>query len=192
MPLSRPLNDHLTDEELATKLQRGDRLALTGLMERHKSALYRTIWRHVSNQEDAYDLLQETFVRLYQKIDLYKPEHRFKPWLYQIAINLCRDHLRHRALRRLLWLSDENLPEVSTDMPTPEQEVSSKREYQRVQQAIDRLPIKLRTAFILFAVEGQSLLECADILGVTPKTIETRVYRARKILSDRLENFPEG
>lgn len=188
MPLSKTLNDHLTDEELAAKLRQGDRFVLTVLMERHKNSLYRTIWRHIGNEDDAYDLLQETFVRLYQKIDLYKPEHRFKPWLFQIAVNLCRDHLRYRKLRRLFWLERDDTLDAPSDSPSPEQQTADILEYQRVQQAIEHLPASLRTAFILFAVEEHSLLECAEILDVTPKTIETRVYRARKILNEKLKD----
>ena len=183
-----PLNNHLSDEALAEKLKQGETLVLTLLMERHKKSLYRTIWRHVGNEDDAYDLLQETFVRLYQKIDLYKPEHRFKPWLFQIAVNLCRDHLRYRKLRRLFWLAPDQTLDAPSDSPSPEQQTADILDYQCVQQAIERLPAALRTAFILFAVEEHSLLECGEILDMTPKTIEMRVYRARKILNEKLKD----
>jgi RNA polymerase sigma factor (sigma-70 family) len=190
MPLSKPLNESHSDEVLAARLRQGDMLALSMLMERHKNALYRPIWRHVGDEEDAYDLLQETFFRVHQKIHLYKPEHRFKPWLYQIAINLCRDHMRSRSVRRLFWFSEEAHQEAVADTPSPEQHVSAARDFQRVQKAIERLPAKLRTAFILFAIEENSLLDCADILEVTPKTVETRVYRARRLLHAWLAEKP--
>jgi len=193
MPLSRPPNkqagnERVTDEELAERLLQGEVFALSVLMQRHKQALYRVIWRHVGHEEDAYDLLQETFFKVQRKIALYDPAYRFKPWLYQIAVNLCRDHLRHRKLRR--WLGFDGVThDVADETPTPEQDIAIRQEYRQVQQAIDGLPLPLRSAFILFTVEEHSLAECAALLNVTPKTIETRVYRARKILSGQRKDF---
>ena len=187
MHLSQPFNHSPSDEELACCLQRGDRAALPLLMQRHKEALYRTIWRYTGEEEEAFDLLQETFLRVHQKIALYNPDYRFKPWLYQIAINLCRDHLRLRKLRQVLFFTHSELPDVADDVPNMEDAAHHRQRYLKVQKGIDALPFALRTAFILAAVEGNTLQQCAEILGVTAKTVETRVYRARKILTKKFE-----
>lgn len=176
-----------SDEYWAEKLKGGDASALQTLIERHQQGLYRVIWRHMNNEDDAYDVLQETFIRLHCKISQYDTNCRFKPWLYQIAVNLCRDHLRVRKLRQIFKSEDPSYSTISDDAPSPERTMDAKKRYQMVQNAIEKLPSALRLPFILFAVEGHSLNECADILKVSPKTIETRVYRARKALNGMLE-----
>ena len=184
MRLSKLNNNSLSDEILATCLQQGDQRAFSLLIERHKDTLYRVIWRHVGHEDDAYDLVQETFIRLHDKIAQYNSEYLFKPWLYQIAVNLCRDFLRKKKMRRFFGLENEAI-EIIDEAPSAEQHLEHKKKYQQVKSAIEALPFSLKTAFIVFAVEGRSLVESAELLGVTPKTIETRVHRARKILKER-------
>ena len=176
-----------SDEYLASRLRQGDAAALTLLVERHKLGLYRVIWRHVQNEDDTYDVLQETFIRLHYKIGQYDTNSRFKPWLYQIAVNLCRDHLRVRKLRQIFKPENETDSAIADESPSPEQTLAARERYLMVQQAIEKLPSSLREPFILFAVEGHSLIECANILNVSPKTIEPRVYRARKALNTLLK-----
>lgn len=180
----------MADDDLPfiQSLQNGDDGALDELMARHKGALFRFIFRYIRNEADAAELTQETFIRAYFNIRSFTPKARFVTWLYTIASNLCRDYLGSRAYRnasRTFSLSVDRsgktieLP-VVTQRPD---EIAQRDEHlYAVEAAIDRLPAKLKAALILTALEGFSHMEAAKRLGTTPKTIETRVYRARKQL----------
>jgi RNA polymerase sigma-70 factor (ECF subfamily) len=176
------------DLPLVKALQDGDDHALDELMARHKTAIFRFIYRHVFNEADAAELTQETFVRAYFHINSFKPRARFSTWLYAIAGNLCRDHLGSRAHRnasRTYSLSadrDDKPVDVIAGVPTPEEAAEQNEHLSAVEAAIAELPYELKSALVLTAIEGNSHMEAAEKLGITPKAVETRVYRARKRL----------
>lgn len=185
------------DLELVLALQAGQDHALGELMRRHEEALFRFLYRSVLNAADAADLAQETFVRVYFKIHQFRPGAKFSVWLYRIALNLCRDHARSRSARRaeqtLTVLDEEKWGLVEglskwTDaaITSPSGALESKEEIRALEAAIDTLPLDLKQAFILVALEGYSQKDCAEIQGTSPKAIETRVYRARKLLAAKL------
>lgn len=188
----------MEDEDLAVvrNLQSGDDSALNTLIERHKAGLFSFIYRYIRQWEDAVDLTQETFVRAYFKISSYKPTAKFVTWLYSIAINLCRDHARSSYFRKAKMTM--SLPERGLDCSvelvssgdSPDKIAVSKEDMRGVEQAIAQLPHKLKTALILCALEGLSHAEAAERLGTTSKTIETRLYRARKELENQNRRRP--
>ncbi len=179
------------DLGLVRALQSGDDSALEALMTRYQDGLFRFIRGYVLNEADATDLTQETFVRAYFNIGRFKPTAKFATWLYRIALNLCRDHAKSSRTRRaavtesLSAVSDEE-GTWETELPapgeTPAESAITNEKMRAVDQAIAQLPHDLRTALSLSVFEQRSHQECADLLETTPKTIETRVYRARKLL----------
>lgn len=192
------ITDATPDKTLIQLVVEGREVALNELMRRYKHKLFAFISKYVKDEDAAYDILQETFIRVHFKAESYSPAYKFSTWMYQIAINLCRDWGRKQKLRQFLSLdaslgdSDSGtlhdmLPDTSGNI----EDLSELRQQLRVvDQEIEKLPHKLKTALILFALEENSQERCAEILGVTPKTVETRVYRARKILAEKLaKNF---
>lgn len=178
-----------TDQELIEKLKRGENPALNELMARYKHRLFAFIRRYVGDEDVAYDLAQETFTKLYFSASTYKPEYKFSTWLFQIALNLCRDHGRKKKLVQFFSMDDEDSGFVFADAaPDPEAIAQSNQAVCHIHKSIESLPHKLKSALILFALEDRTQEECAELLGVTAKTVETRVYRARKILADKLSN----
>ncbi|CAN5750707.1 sigma-70 family RNA polymerase sigma factor [soil metagenome] len=180
----------MDDEDLpfVQALQAGDDSALDKLMRRHKTALTGYVYRSVRNEADAAELVQETFVRAYFHIGSFAPKARFATWLFAIATNLCRDHARsrhHRDATRTFSLDSsgrDKSVELPSKEPTPVEIAECDEQVKAVETAIDQLPHDLKTALTLTALEGLSHIETAQRLGTTPKTIETRVYRARKRL----------
>lgn len=181
------------DNELVDRLKAGDDRALSDLIGRYKERIYRFAWRAVGHEEAAVDIAQETFVKAYFKIGTYDPHYKFSTWLFQIALNLCRDH-RRRSRHRLRDVSIDHLSsrEVSEAWERSDEDVvalaAAREQLGRLRQEIARLPHALRDAFILFALEERSQQECAELLGVTPKSIESRVHRARALLVKKLGN----
>ena len=176
------------DLPLVRALQAGDESALNKLMRKYQEPLFWFIWRYTGDEETARDLLQETFVRLYFGIRRFKPHAKFATWLYSIAMNLCRDYARSKQRRQSYATESLDAGDVHREVPAadrgPAADAESHEELAALERAIQELPHDLRTALLLFAVEGRSQQECAELLGVSAKAVETRVYRARK----RLEN----
>jgi RNA polymerase sigma-70 factor (ECF subfamily) len=174
------------DLPLIQALQAGDDSALNELIHRYREPLFHFVYRYLRNEAATRDVVQEAFVRIYFKAPQFRPRAMVKTWLYAIALNLSRDQFRRREKhrRREIPLDAPPTPgsspfELSDTRPTPEAESSQRDRFGLLQQAIDELPVKLREALILFSLEGKTQKEAADILGTTPKAVETRVYQAK-------------
>lgn len=174
--------------------------ALNILIGRYKQKLFSFIFKYVQDQDVAYDIVQETFIRVYTKAGSYKSEFAFSTWIYQIAINLCRDRARKQKLWQLVSLetyigtdSQKSFTDLlEAPLSNVEELVGNRNQLRVLEKEIQKLPHKLKTALLLFTVEGHSQEECAKILNVTAKTIETRVYLARKILTKKIPINFEG
>lgn len=180
------------DLALVRALQAGDDSALDTLMERHREPIFRFVHGYVVNEADAVELTQETFVRAYFNIGKFKPTAKFATWLYRIALNLCRDHAKSRRVKHAAITDSLTPAETDTDaerdLPAhgraPDEEAESAEKMRALDGAIAQLPHDLRTALVLTVMEQRSHHDCAELLETTPKTIETRVYRARKLLAE--------
>ncbi len=185
------------DLELVRALQAGQESALGELIQRHEGGIFRFCYRSVLDAEDAADFTQETFVRAYFKIGQFRPGAKFSVWLYRIALNLLRDHARSRAAgvaERTVTLVEngartdrhEGGTEATATTLDPAGTLVDKEERLAVEAAIQELPADLKEAFILTVLEGHSQRESGEMLGASPKAVETRVYRARKLLAAKL------
>lgn len=177
-----------SDEALIRQLQSGEREALNILMERYQQKLARFVFHYNGDESAVDDIVQETFVKVYFNASSFRFESKFSTWLFQIAVNKCKDHARKKG-RLLVSLDDDTIAmsaALASDQPNPEDATASKHLLAKLSNEVQQLPEKLKTALIAFAVEEKSQEECAKLLGTTPKTVEMRVYRARKILADRV------
>ncbi|MFA6960951.1 MAG: RNA polymerase sigma factor [Opitutaceae bacterium] len=176
-----------SDEVLASALRRGDDSALDTLMLRWQVPLRSFLYRHLQNEADALDLAQETFVRIYRHRSNYRDGSKFSTWMFQIALNLCRDHGRRRTHRPLVAL--DQAPDHADPRPAPDSATLNEERTVAVRAAIADLPDHLRTALILFEYEDQSHAQIAAIVAATPKAVETRIARARDLLRQKLTRF---
>ena len=179
-----------TDAQLVADVLHGREAAFTALMRRHKTRLYLFIRRHVATSEDAYDVLQEAFASAWGALKRYDPERPFDIWLRRIALNKCRDRGRREAVRQrafsLIGISPEAASQVPDTAPGADAVQIGGEALRRLNAAIAALPRQLREPLILTALQGLSQREAAEVLGVTPKVVEMRAYRARKQLAETL------
>ena len=178
------------------RLREGDDLALNELMERWQTPLHSFILRCVGNHRDSIELAAETFVRVYQHRSRFNFKSKFSTWLLTIATNLCRQHTRWRKRHPTISLddaadvdevSDKNVFVSAEEIPSA---LASRTELAKlVKEEIEKLPHDLKTAVLLFAYDNLSHAEIGQILGCTPKAVETRLYRARKLLAKKLAVF---
>jgi RNA polymerase sigma factor (sigma-70 family) len=172
--------------------------ALNDLMGRHAGKLFNYLIRCLQNEEDASDVAQETFVRIYQNRAKFDTSQRFSTWLYAIATNLVKDRHRYRSRHPQISLDAEseaadedfrqNLPE---QRPTPGEALQAEERAELVRRAVAALPEELRIPLLLSEYEDLSHVEIGNILGMTTKAVETRIYRARKQLRVALDKWME-
>lgn len=185
------------DTQLMLRLQNGEDSALNQIMTLWQTPLIRFIFRYVGSQEEALDLAQETFVRVYQNRHSYRPNAKFSSWLFTIASNLCRNHLRWEHRHPTVSLArddDSDGPTDATDtLPSfdwnPSDTAERSDTARCVKESIQSLPHDLKTVVLLFEYEDLSYEEIAGVLDCSPKAVETRLYRARKILREKLEHL---
>lgn len=180
-----------TDAALARSAAEGDDKAFAVLVGRHKEPLYRLLRRYTGDSDEAYEAAHEAFIAAWRALKRYDPSRSFGAWLRTIAINKARDRGRRMLVRRVIFgsrnLDDAEVLETADPAAGAEHEVLADEQAKRLDRAIGRLPSALKEALILTAFEGLSQQEASQMLGVSVKTIETRVYRARKLLIDQLD-----
>ena len=178
------------------RLIAGHDAALNDLMERHAKPVFHFLCRMLGNEDDANDLAQETFVRVFKSRGSFRAEQKFSTWLFTIAANLARNHFRWRTRHPNISLDAEN-PETEQSLgstlpannPAPNEQALAAERAKAVRVAVGKLPEDLREAMVLCEWEDHSVAEAAAILETTLKAVESRLYRARQILRDRLKGW---
>ena len=181
------------DQADMVRLATGHEAALNDLMERHGERLFHYLIRSLQNEDEAADLAQETFVRVYRNRAKFNPAQKFSTWLYAIASNLVKDCYRHRIRHPQVSLDAQNeqtgseFGERFADAAaSPSEAMQTSERAEAVRNAVAALPEELRTPLILAEYEERSQAEIGEILGCTAKAVETLIYRARKHLREAL------
>ncbi len=173
------------DEALMAALAADEFAALDELMRRWQRPLRAFLYRHLQNDADALDLAQETFVRVHRHRARYRVGARFSTWMFQIALNLARDHARKHARRRtdsLEAAAPGVIAGLADDGASPAHAARHAEEVAAVRVALAALPDELREVVVLAEYEGLPHAEIAQVVGATPKAVESRLYRAREKL----------
>ena len=180
-----------SDKELILRFQQGDELAYVELVNRYRNRLINFVFRFVGTKEESEDIVQDTFVKLYEKKDYYRPINEFSTWIFTIASNLAKTELRKRKRRKTSYLSDLGLENKDFDVPvqdTTDEETLDEFADSQIQDAIQSLQIHFRTALILRDIEELSYEEISKILDVPLGTIKSRINRARLQLQEKLKS----
>ena len=177
-------------------LAAGHDAALNDLMERHAPAVFHFLCRMLNHEDDANDLAQETFVRVFRARATFRPSEKFSAWLFTIAANLARNQIRWRSRHPNVSLDAETgaaESSLASTLPSPEsapnEQLLAAERTAAVRAAVNQLPDDLREALVLCEWEERSMAEAARILNATPKAVESRCYRARQILRERLKKW---
>jgi RNA polymerase sigma factor (sigma-70 family) len=190
-------SDELDTHDMA-RLAAGHESALNNLVARHAEKLFHYLLRSLQNEDDASDLAQETFVRIYQGRARYDRTKKFSTWLYAIASNLVRDRYRWRSRHPQVSLDAENpltgsnfKDNLDTAEPAPDATLQTQERADAVRKALAALPEDLRQPLILATYEDLPHAEIASILNCSTKAVETRIYRARQQLRTTLHQLME-
>jgi len=170
-----------SDETLAVRAEQGDQEAISVLVRRHSPGLYGFIQRYQPDRDDADDLLQETWIRAVANLDRFDPKRRFSTWLFQIALNLCRDRARRDQVRSRFRRDVQEMQQEKTRV-TVEEKVDARK----VVRAIEALPPQQKEALLLRYYQGFSEGETSEIMGCPKGTVKSRLHQAVQALRSKL------
>lgn len=182
------------EARLAKLVLKGDQRAFADIVDLYQDKLYHMAYRMLYNRQEAEDVVQDTFLRVYRNLDRYDDSMKFSTWIYRIATNLCIDRLRRR--RPTYSLDAESTDHegldgysmIPSDNRTPESETMLSETQRIIHAAIETLPAKYKSVMVLRYLQDMSLQEIGDVLDMPVTTIKTRVHRGREFLRKRLEH----
>jgi len=193
----RVSEENLSDHALIEATKNGDEAAFAVIMGRYRNPITNYLYRFLNDYEEAVDLAQETFVRVYFAIDRYHTEYAFSTYIYRIATNLAISEIRKRKRRTILSLTglfqsdaDDNTEfQPADDKALPDKDLIDDEQGRVIARAIATLPPKYRVPVILRDVEGKTYDEIAEILDLGLGTTKSRISRARALLKEKLRNY---
>jgi RNA polymerase sigma-70 factor (ECF subfamily) len=182
-----------SDESLMSLFQQGNEPAYALLVQRYKDELTNFAGRFLGDPDEAEDVVQETFVRVWRSRDSYTPAARFSTWVYTIASNLAKTRLRRWSLRRFVRLGEKHNDGQVFDLPDesagPDDAADDAFREERIQQALKSLPVKFREVVVLRDIQQLSYEEIVAITGSGMGTVKSRINRARAALRDQLRDL---
>ena len=191
--------EKLSDHALIEATKSGDEAAFAEIIDRYRNPITNYLYRFLNDYEEAVDLAQETFVRIYFAIDRYHTSFAFSTYIYRIASNLAISELRRRKRRRVLSLTGllqgNNGDEEATDFQPaderklPDAGLVDDEQSRVIGRAISALPEKYRLPLILRDIEGKSYEDVAAILELGLGTTKSRISRARGLLKEKLKGY---
>lgn len=181
------------DLELVEQARAGDSDAFRELVERHSRRMFGVAYRLTGSQENADDVVQESFLRAFRKLHLFDGRAQFGTWMYRITVNCSMDLMRKESKRMARETTEEtvDLATLATGDPHPERLAQNSEFAKRVQQVLADLSPKERTAFVMRHIEGHSSVEIARLLDVRPGAIRHAVFRAIQKLRAALNPIVE-
>ena len=188
-----------SDAVAVARARAGDQDAFRMLVERHSIRLFQLVYRMTGNEQDAEDMVQETFLRAYKQLNRFESRAGFGTWLHRIAANCSLDLLRKRKredepVDAVQLESEEPVPTLSSQAPPPDDQVFHLEVQQKVEAVLEQLTPMERTAFVLRHFEGRSIEEIARALGTGPSATKQSIFRAvqkmRRALNPVLNAMP--
>ena len=188
---------NLSDHDLIEATKNGDEAAFAVIVGRYRNPITNYLYRFLNDYEEAVDLAQETFVRVYFAIDRYHTDYAFSTYIYRIATNLAISEMRKRKRRTMLSLTglfQTDVEDTTEFQPTDERSLPDKdliddEQGRVIAKAIATLPPKYRVPVILRDIEGKTYEEIASILELGLGTTNSRISRARGLLKEKLRNY---
>lgn len=182
------MND-LTDYELIQKCLGGEKEYFSEILARHKNLVYSVVLKMINNKEDANDLAQDVFIKIYKNLDKYFPDFKFSTWVIRITTNHVIDHIRKKKYETV---SMEDVEYKLTFEKNPEKDYIEKEEREALNTLLSNLPEIYKIPLVLYHKQGLSYQEIADITDQPLSKIKNRIFRGRKILKENLLKEKEG
>ncbi|WP_193213850.1 RNA polymerase sigma factor [Luteolibacter marinus] len=170
--------DEALEAGLVEAAQGGCPDAFRSLVERHQQRIYHFCFHYLRHACEAREACQDTFIRAHRALGSYRPRARFSTWLFRIALNLCRDRARRRRVP-----TEAIDPELPCPRGAPDDSAMRDADLAKLDRGLAALPEKFRAVIVLSCLDGLSHAECAAVLKCSERSVEGRLYRARRKLA---------
>lgn len=184
-----PAGDRNTDEFLALRAQNGDLGAFDSLVVRYHRAIINFVNRNINDYARAEELAQEVFVRCFRNIGRFDPQYKFRPWLYTIAVNYCKNEIRDVKKRPKSVDSVDKIAGIGAGHELPVDTLLSEEAQEQIVCAMASLPEEYRLAIIMSFYDGLNYKDIADILETTENTVKSWVFRGKQALFEKLKHY---
>lgn len=181
---SLPMPEEADEKHIIAAILEGELAGFRILVQRYHKPIYNMVLRATQKVMTAEDLTQEAFTRAYAKLHTFKKNKRFFPWLYTIAVNLCRDHFRRKGIRHDFFAQEpENGQWQDPNADDCSRKPDCVLEVKQIEEALNQMPMRYSEPMLLFYREGFSLKEISDILKISVAAVKVRIYRGRNLLN---------
>jgi len=182
----------LTDDELIDQVRAGNFQSFEELIDRYRNQVFNFVFRILGSRDEAEDILQDTFMKIYQHLPRYKKQAKFSSYMFTIAHNLSMNRVNYRKRSQVkldtLAQSDDDM---SITERTPDTQLRENEIGTVVHRAIEKLPPKYKAALVLSEFEGFSYKQISDVLSCSVGTVKSRIFRARDLLRGYLKGYEE-
>jgi RNA polymerase sigma-70 factor (ECF subfamily) len=180
------------ETEMISRCQQGDQEALKEIFDKYHKKVYRIAYGVVRHREEALDIVQEVFIKLFRSIKNFKGKSHFYTYLYRMVMNTAIDHARKTGKQFISSLDEEGSFEPPDELEKgPERILLQKELEERVKRAMEKLPAEQRAALIFRDVEGLSYQEMAEAMGCSIGTVMSRLHYGRKRIQELLKDYVE-
>lgn len=190
-------SDGLAGEDalLVRAFQGGDRTAFDKLVTKHKNRIFNVCYWYLGDYQEADDIAQETFIKVYRSLGKFRLESAFSTWVFRIAANSCKNRLASAAFkqkkRTISFDNPGGQPSGVTDVfpdgaASPSEQLEQKERMHQIREGINALPPEQREVITLRDIEGLSYVEVSEVTGISLGTVKSRLARARTALKNRL------
>ncbi|MFQ6091066.1 MAG: RNA polymerase sigma factor [bacterium] len=182
------------DWEFVERLKAGEAAAFRELVERYKKRAYYIALDLMGNHEDAEDISQEAFIKVYQSIGSFRGDAQFSSWLYRILVNLCMSEKRKKTSKNIEYYGDSIPEEIhhvddSDSQDHPEAVVRSRRIQEHIREALEKLPPKQKAVFVLRHYQQLPIKEIARVMKLSEGTVKSHLFRTVRKLREFLEFY---
>jgi RNA polymerase sigma-70 factor (ECF subfamily) len=185
----------MEEKQILEHLKNGDEFIFKYVYDLYARMVYNVCVRMTGNKEEAEDVTQDVFIKVFNSINSFREDAKLSTWVYQIAVNICINKLRRNKVIRFLspdfWEEEKGGKEMADNSLSPEKTLEKSEMQLIVQNSINALPAKQRTAIILSRYEELSYKEISGIMGLSLSSVESLLFRAKENLAKKLIRYKE-
>lgn len=185
----------MEEKQIVQHLKNDDEFIYKYVFDQYSRMVYGVCFRMSGNKEEAEDVTQDVFIKVFNSINSFREDSKLSTWIYQITVNTCLNRLRRKKAINFLslnfWEDEKGENEMAADNLTPRDEIEKSEIRKIVQDAINTLPAKQKSAIILSRYEELTYKEVAKIMGVSLSSVESLLFRAKENLAKKLIRYKE-
>lgn len=185
----------MEEKQIIEHLKNSDEFIYKFVYDQYSRMVYSVCFRMTSSKEEAEDAVQDVFIKVFNSINSFREDSKLSTWIYRLAVNICINKSRRKKAINFLslnfWEDEKGGNEMAADSLTPREEIEKSELQKIVQEAVNTLPAKQKTAIVLSRYEELSYKEISKIMGLSLSAVESLLFRAKENLVKKLISYKE-